>query len=155
MSGDGFAIHPQLLADCHRLGTLAAGSLRAHLLLQRNALLPWLILVPETAHSELLALDRDQREALLDVAAELGQLLLDQFDCDKLNLAALGNVVPQLHLHLIARRVGDACWPKPVWGHLSGSAEYPAAQIDALRQRLTEELGLLVDAAAPGGCSGR
>ena len=148
--GAGFAIHPQLLADCHRLGALELGCLRAQLLLQRNALLPWLILVPETAHSELLALPREQREALLDAAAELGRLLLDQFGCDKLNVAALGNVVPQLHLHLIARRAGDACWPKPVWGHLSGSAEYPAAQIDALRRGLVDRLGLIVDSAAPG-----
>ena len=106
-----FEIHPQLLADCHRLGRLEF----CHVLLNRNAVLPWFILVPETAVTDLLDLPETERTAALHEAAIIGQWIKRHFGYGKINFAAIGNVVPQLHLHVVGRKPGDRCWPAPVW----------------------------------------
>lgn len=115
-----FSIHPQLLADCHRLGQLEA----SHLLLHRNAMLPWFILVPETECENLLDLPPWQREAVLADCKAVSDYLKTNLGSTRINVAWLGNLVPQLHVHVIGRRPGDPCWPKPVWGHLEQSASY-------------------------------
>ena len=111
---DGFALHPQLAADCFVLGRRGP----IHVLLHRTAQLPWLLLVPETTEIEMHRLPADLRQALQEQADQLGQRLLDEFDCEKLNVAAIGNVVPQLHLHVVGRRPDDPLWPRVVWGNL-------------------------------------
>ena len=128
-----FAIHPQLLADCHRLGRLEF----CHVLLNRNATLPWFILVPETAVADLLDLPETQRAAALNDAAVIAQFIKRHLGYAKINFAAIGNVVPQLHLHIVGRKPGDPCWPAPVWGHL---VELPACS----DQRVVEMRELLV-----------
>lgn len=127
------ALHPQLVADCHVLG-------RSHghtLLLQRNAAVPWFILVPPTTVVELHELAPTLRASLDAAADRLARFVKAHFSSDKINVAALGNVVPQLHLHVIGRRRDDACWPRPVWGHLSATADYApdtlASLVAALR----------------------
>lgn len=128
-----FEIHPQLRADCHRLGRLEL----CHVLLHKNASLPWFILVPETTITDLLDLAEAQRTAALNEAAVIGQLIKRDLGYAKINVAAIGNVVPQLHLHIVGRKVDDPCWPAPVWGNLVESREYS-------RQRIVEMRALLV-----------
>lgn len=128
-----FQIHPQLLADSHRLGRLAC----CHVLLHRNAALPWFILVPETEAVDLLDMPVDQRAAAINEAARIGQFVKQQLGYPKTNFAAIGNVVPQLHLHIVGRKPGDACWPAPVWGHLMQIQNYRAETIKDIREALT------------------
>jgi len=121
-----FAIHPQLLTDCHLLGKINS----AHLLLHRNASLPWFILVPDTDYQDLLDLPDDVREALLTDAKRVAEFIKTHFGLSKINVAALGNVVPQLHLHVIGRDPADTCWPKPVWGNLTTEKKWSANSVD-------------------------
>ena len=95
-----FAINPQLLADCHRLGRFEF----CHVLLNKNAALPWFILVPETAVADLLDLPEAQRTVALSEAAVIAQLIKRHLGYLKINFAAIGNVVPQLHLHIVGRK---------------------------------------------------
>lgn len=87
------------------------------LLLMDDARFPWFILVPRRPGvEEIFQLDAPDRERLLLESCTLGERLMGTFDADKLNVAALGNVVPQLHVHHVLRRHDDAEWPAPVWG---------------------------------------
>ncbi len=131
-----FRLHPQLLADCHRLGQLRF----CHLLLNRNAALPWFILVPETELSDLLDLPPVLRSKAMDDTAVISGFIKETLGYPKVNFAAIGNVVPQLHLHVIGRREGDPCWPSPVWGHLEENLSYSKAQLEDIRRGI-EALG--------------
>ncbi len=138
-------IHPQLLEDCHRLGSLP----HSWLLLHRNAALPWFILLPRTELEDLLDLPPEQRDAVLQECALVSAFLKQELGYDKVNFAGLGNVVPQMHLHIIGRREGDACWPQPVWGNLRESSEYEPRQLKQWQSDLARLAGLVPDAA---GC---
>ena len=111
-----FSLHPQLASDTYEIGDLSLSKV----LLMDNAHLPWLILVPRRQDirewHELNAADQLQlhRESL-----ELGAALMHEFNGDKLNTGALGNLVPQLHLHHLVRFESDPVWPAPVWGNLA------------------------------------
>ena len=107
-------IHQQLLADCHILGNIPSGQL----LLHRNAIIPWCILVPDTELQDLLQIDDPLRNRVLEDASRIAEFLRGEPDIEKINVAALGNVVPQLHVHVIGRHPLDHCWPNPVWGSL-------------------------------------
>lgn len=97
---------------------------------------PWLILVPRRADiSEIYQLAGDDQARLWQEATTLGQALMTTFGGDKLNLATLGNQVPQLHLHVIARRREDAAWPAPVWG-LGHAEPYAKAALADVREQL-------------------
>ena len=114
MSG-GFQLDGRLAADTHRVARWALSSV----LLMDDANYPWLILVPERPglrdFHDLVPADLT---ALCDEMVRASRALQALFRPDKINVAALGNMVPQLHVHVIARFVGDAAWPKPVWGAL-------------------------------------
>ena len=133
---NGFVLDPRLAADSVPVATLALCDLR----LMDDARWPWLLLVPRVpGASELLDLVPAQRAQLSDELDRAAHALRACVRCDKLNVAALGNVVPQLHVHLIARRRDDAAWPRPVWG--IGAAqpwELPAreALVRALRNTI-------------------
>jgi diadenosine tetraphosphate (Ap4A) HIT family hydrolase len=108
-----WSLHPQLAQDTVPVGDLAL----ARVLLAKDANFPWLILVPKLpALSELIDLEENAQVQLLAEIAAAARVLKEITACDKLNIAALGNLVPQLHVHVVARRCGDAAWPKPVWG---------------------------------------
>ena len=126
------SIHPQLLADCHHLGRLGSGEL----LLNRNASLPWFILVPDTELPDVLDLPERERGAVMADCAAISSFIKEQLGCQKVNFAGLGNQVPQMHLHLIGRNKGDACWPQPVWGNLPAGDEYSEAQLREWRAAL-------------------
>lgn len=106
------------------------------LLLMNDANYPWFILVPRREEvSELFQLDMADQQALWLETTRLAETLKDVFVADKMNVATLGNVVSQLHMHVIVRRREDAAWPAPVWGRHPAKA-YSAEQIAAVRERL-------------------
>lgn len=126
-SRTAFVIHPQLLADCHCLGRLPA----THLLLHHNAAVPWFILVPETEQGNLLDLALTQREAVLADCKRVSDYVVGSLGCAKVNVAWIGNLVPQLHIHVIGRDPLDNCWPRPVWGHLTETLDYHPEDLTA------------------------
>ena len=108
-----WSLHPQLARDTIVIGDLAL----SRLLVVNDANWPWLLLVPRhPGASEIIDLDEVERAQLMTEISRVARALKEVTACDKLNVAALGNVVPQLHVHVIARRTGDAGWPKPIWG---------------------------------------
>ncbi len=131
-----FALDSRLAADTATVAELAL----SRAVLMDDARFPWLILVPRrAAMTELVDLG-DADLALLTVEIRLASAALRTlFAPDKLNVAAIGNIVPQLHVHVVARKHGDAAWPGPVWGF--GIREpYEAARRADLVQRLTQQL---------------
>ena len=136
-----FEIHPQLLTDCHRLGKFAF----CHILLNKNAVMPWFILVPQTDVTDLLDLPDEQRIAAINEAAMIGQFIKRHLGYGKINFAAIGNVVPQLHLHIVGRKPDDPCWPAPVWGHLAESREFPIQRVAEIRELLVRYCSLKVE----------
>ena len=107
-------LHPQLQQDTCRIGKLEL----CHCLLMNDARYPWIILVPDLEDTrEIYQLNQTQRNLLMEESCLIQQMMMQQFQPEKLNVGALGNIVPQLHLHHIARQLGDPAWPGPVWGH--------------------------------------
>ena len=135
-------IPDQLLADCHHLGRLPASDV----LLNRNAALPWFILVPQTRLSDFLDLPDELRQTVLAECASVSAFIKQVLGFDKVNFAGLGNVVPAMHLHIIGRHPKDPCWPQPVWGNLPSAEFYSAAQLREWQADLVKMLGLV---AAP------
>lgn len=135
-----FALHPQLEADTTPIGDLPL----SRVLLANDANYPWLILVPRLPNvSELIDLEENAQVQLTAEIARVSAMLKAVTACDKLNVAALGNMVAQLHVHVIARFRTDAAWPKPVWG-----AAAPKPYEDAVRARLTGDLRAALQIAA-------
>ena len=106
------------------------------LLLSNDANYPWFILVPRREDiSELFQLDVTDQQQLWRETTALAEVLKDSFDADKMNVATLGNVVSQLHMHVIVRKRDDGAWPAPVWGK-HPAKPYSAQQVEAIRDRL-------------------
>jgi len=135
---DRFQIPAQLLQDCHHLGGLPA----SELLLSRNAALPWFILVPRTTLRDVLDLPDSVRHAVVDECAAVSGFIKQVLGYDKVNFAGLGNVVPDMLLHIIGRRVGDPCWPQPVWGNLPGGEAYTLSRLREWQAGLVDRIGL-------------
>lgn len=112
MSGE-FCLHPRLEADTISLGRTSLCDIR----LMNDCTWPWVLLVPMRLDiREIYQLPVAEQQQLLAESSLLGEGMMEAFGGDKLNVAALGNQVPQLHMHHIVRREGDAGWPGPVWG---------------------------------------
>jgi len=125
-------LHPQLAADCILLGRFPL----CRLLLMNDNQYPWFILVPDRSNiREIHELEDADRAQLLRESCALAEFLMRHYHGDKLNVAALGNQVPQLHLHHIVRYRSDPAWPAPVWGKLPPVAYDPLA-IDEIRAAL-------------------
>jgi diadenosine tetraphosphate (Ap4A) HIT family hydrolase len=121
-------LDPQLVRDTIAIGDLAL----ARVLLATDANYPWLILVPRMPGvTEITDLDPNEQVQLLGEIDAAARALKSITECEKLNIAALGNVVAQLHVHVIGRRHSDSAWPKPVWGVVPPGA-YNAAVRDGL-----------------------
>ena len=131
-----WSLHPQLAKDTISIGDLPL----SRVLLINDANYPWLLLVPRRVGvSEMIDLDEVEQAQLMTEISRVARALKDVTRCDKLNIAALGNLVPQLHVHVIARRTGDAAWPRPVWGvmpPLAHDAEEVQNFISALRRKI-------------------
>lgn len=137
MSEAGWSLHPRLAADTVAIGDLPL----SRLLLSNDANYPWTILVPRRADiREIHELrDADQLQ-LLRESGQLARALVAVFAPTKLNIAALGNVVPQLHVHHIARHADDAAWPAPVWGKVP-AIDYDTAARDHRIAALRAQFG--------------
>ena len=135
---EGFELHPRLAADTFMVGDLSL----SRLLLLNDSRYPWLILVPRREGlREIHHLPREERIRLLDESCQVAEFMERQFKPDKLNLGALGNLVPQLHLHHIARYSNDPAWPGPVWGH-SSAEPYETEQSESMLGLLREGLSM-------------
>lgn len=113
MSETEFTLHPQLAADCLEIGDWPL----CRLLRMNDSTYPWLILVPRRpAIREIIDLERSDQIRLMEEIALASAALRRETGAHKLNVAALGNAVPQLHVHVIARFTTDSAWPRPIWG---------------------------------------
>lgn len=117
---NAFTLHPTLAADCHALGQWR----ELRLLLHRDAHVRWLILVPQTDAAEWHELPAPLRDQLLAASTLLGAMLKGDEGCDKVNIAAIGNLVPQFHFHVIGRWKTDPYWPGVVWGRSVAGSGY-------------------------------
>jgi diadenosine tetraphosphate (Ap4A) HIT family hydrolase len=135
MTEADWALHPQLQGDTSPIGDLAL----CRVLAINDADYPWLILVPRrTGVIEIAELGGDAG-ALIEEIQIASRGLKDVTGCAKLNIAAIGNVVPQLHIHIVARWINDPLWPKPIWGIAPpspGDAAAFARFVTAIRKRL-------------------
>ncbi|WP_207458572.1 HIT family protein [Azospirillum sp. SYSU D00513] len=132
-----FHLHERLAADTVPVASLGL----CRLLLMDNRIWPWLILVPERPGlTEMHQLPQPDQHRLMDEIARASRLVEELFSPDKINVGALGNVVSQLHVHVIGRTRADPAWPGPVWG--SGFAEsYGAEEREAVLSRLRGAIG--------------
>lgn len=108
-----FSLHPRLSADCFELGKLTV----SRLLLLNNAHYKWFILVPEVSVEQLHQLAEEERLTLQSEAQIVSEKIQKLYNPMRINVGALGNLVPQLHYHVVARTEDDPAWPGPVWGH--------------------------------------
>ena len=135
-----FTLHPQLANDTFTLGRFELSLL----LLMNDSHYPWCILVPQRGDvSEIYQLDQDDQRQLLRESSVLGEAMMRAFRGDKLNIAALGNVVPQLHVHHVVRFRHDAAWPAPVWGKVPTrlyTNEAHAQTVSRLREALASAI---------------
>jgi diadenosine tetraphosphate (Ap4A) HIT family hydrolase len=126
-----FELDPRLAADSHWVADGPMCQVR----LMDDMRFPWLVLVPRIAGAvEWFDLDEADQRAVFDETSQAARLLREQSGCDKINIGALGNIVRQLHVHVVARRGGDAAWPGPVWGN----GEATRFSATALETRLAE-----------------
>jgi diadenosine tetraphosphate (Ap4A) HIT family hydrolase len=138
MAAETFTLDPRLERDTIALGDLPL----SRILLMNDANYPWLILVPRRPNLiELIDLDDAGQIALMSEVSQAARALKAVAPCDKLNVAALGNEVRQLHVHVIARRRGDAAGARPVWG-AAPAQPYAAADRDRLAGALRHALDL-------------
>ncbi len=135
----GFELHTQLAADT----AFVTDAPLCRVLLMNDANFPWLILVPRRAGlRDYHNLSPDDLAVANDEIVKASRVLTALYKPDKINVAALGNMVPQLHIHVIARFTDDVAWPKPVWGVAPAEPYMP----EALEARL-DELRRAIDAA--------
>jgi len=131
-----FELDPVLRQDTHLMGVLSGTSL----LLNKNSLYPWFILVPPTMEIEFYSLDKNAQLLLLEQINKISVFIKQNFNSTKLNVATIGNVVSQLHIHIIGRNYDDACWPGVVWGNEQFSS-YQEQQVQNIQRKLVEYLG--------------
>jgi diadenosine tetraphosphate (Ap4A) HIT family hydrolase len=134
-----FTLHPQLAKDGIELAQFPL----CKLLLCNDSAYPWFILVPKIADiSEIYQLDWQDQQQLLNESSLLSELLMQVFAGDKMNVAALGNVVEQLHVHHVVRYKVDAQWPKPIWGQ-QALTPYSDEEVTALKAKLLPQLAVI------------
>jgi diadenosine tetraphosphate (Ap4A) HIT family hydrolase len=131
-----WSLHPQLARDTVNLGDMAL----SRVLVVNDANWPWLLLVPRRLGvSEIIDLDEVEQAQLMTEIARVARAMKAVTGCDKLNIAALGNIVPQLHVHVIARREGDAGWPRPVWG-AAAPMPYDKSALEGIIETLRQKI---------------
>jgi len=134
-----FTLHPRLKQDCIAIGRFEL----CRLLMMNDSQYPWFILVPERANlQEIYQLSKADRELLTEESSYLAENLAELYKADKMNIAAIGNRVPQLHIHHIVRYQVDKAWPAPVWGKFA-AVPYTDRQIADNLTRIKLQLGML------------
>ena len=137
---ENFLLHPQLTNDSYVIADLPL----SRLLLCNDSAFPWFILVPRVEDiQDIYQLDWQQQQQLLNESSLLSELLMQVFKGDKMNVAALGNVVPQLHLHHIVRFENDVCWPKPIWGQ-QALTPYTEQALESIKNRIIPKLSAIL-----------
>ena len=127
-----FQLHPQLQKDCFVLGKFEL----CQVLLMNDSQFPWFILVPQRDNiREIYELTDAEQIMLIRESSYLAKKLAEIFNADKLNVAAIGNIVPQLHLHHVVRYENDKAWATPVWGKFA-AVPYTEQQRIVLLDRL-------------------
>jgi len=127
-----FKLHPQLQQDTIELIDFPL----CKLLLINDENFPWFVLVPRQADiEEIYQLSWQDQQQLLNESSLLSEILMQVFAGDKMNIAALGNIVPQLHLHHVVRYKSDSCWPKPIWGQQEAKS-YSAEKLAKIKDKL-------------------
>lgn len=131
-----FELHPRLAQDSIVIGEFDLSLL----LFSRDANYPWCILVPKREDIyEIHHLTEDEQLQLIRESCRLSEVMTSLFDADKMNVAALGNVVRQLHVHHIARFTDDPAWPQPIWGKLPAK-DYDSEELSERIKRLQNAL---------------
>ncbi len=137
---NAFQLHPRLAQDCLTVGHFTL----CKILLMNDEHYPWVILVPRRPDiTEIYQLAPDDRQQLLDESCCLAEALVTIYQPDKLNIAAIGNLVPQLHIHHVVRYQSDIAWPGPIWGKFAASAyteREAGIEIARLRENLKDHL---------------
>ena len=133
---NNFELDTRLAEDCLILGKLDL----SQLLLMNNSLVPWFILVPDTIQTEMTDLPQADQNILLNEINLMSSFVKENFDISKLNIAAIGNIVSQLHIHIVGRDPSDYCWPNVVWGTQEKEL-YTDIQVEKIASALCEQLG--------------
>ncbi|VAX09093.1 Histidine triad family protein [hydrothermal vent metagenome] len=137
MKMSDFTLDPRLAKDCLVLGKLNF----SQLLLMNNSLVPWFILVPNTSEVEIIDLSKSEQADLQEEINRLSAFVRNNFVVSKLNIAAIGNVVSQLHIHVVGRDPADYCWPNVVWGR-DECRPYSDEKVVEIRAAVREQLGV-------------
>ncbi len=140
MSQAGWSLHPTLRDDTTAVCDLGL----SRLLSTNDADYPWLILVPRRANVAEIADLGDEATLLIGEITLVSRALKEVTRCDKINIAAIGNVVPQLHIHIVARWTHDPLWPKPIWG-VAVSRTGDAAAFERFVSMIRTKLGVAAD----------
>jgi len=128
-----FKLHQQLEQDTILIKELKLSKL----LLMNDSNYPWFILVPKISNiTEIHQLSSENQQLLTEEITTISKHLESSYNADKINVAALGNMVSQLHVHIIARFKSDACWPKPVWGQITAQ-QYDEAKITEIKKLMS------------------
>ncbi|MCX7099752.1 MAG: HIT domain-containing protein [Methylococcales bacterium] len=126
-----FRLHPRLAQDCITIGCFDL----CRVLLMNDSQFPWFILVPERADiNEIYQLSKTDQFALAEESSYLAENLAALYTADKMNIAAIGNLVPQLHIHHVVRYQTDKAWPAPIWGKFAAIPYGPQQLADAVAQ---------------------
>lgn len=137
-----FTLHPDLKRDGIEIADLPL----CKLLLCNDSNYPWFIMVPKIAGvKDLYELSWNDQQQFLNESSALSEILMQCFNGEKMNVAALGNMTPQLHIHHVVRYVNDPCWPKPIWGQLP-LIPYTREQLDNLKAKLLPMLNEVLKA---------
>ena len=135
-----FKLHPQLQNDCIEIVDLPL----CKLLLCNDSAYPWFILVPRVEDlQDIYQLDWQQQQQFLNESSMLSELLMAEYQGDKMNVAALGNVVSQLHIHHVVRFKNDASWPKPIWGQ-QALTPYSDDEIRQIKNNLAAKISTVL-----------
>ena len=133
-----FQLHPRLKEDCIAVGRFDL----CQLLLMNDCQYPWFILVPEKAGlTEIYQLGKAERQLLTEESSYLAENLAALYQADKMNIAAIGNLVPQLHIHHVVRYQTDKAWPAPIWGKFT-AVPYTQQHMTAMLAQVKQQLKL-------------
>jgi diadenosine tetraphosphate (Ap4A) HIT family hydrolase len=131
-----FQLHPRLKQDCITIGRFEL----CQLLMMNDSQYPWFILVPEKAGiKEIYQLSKSERRTLTEESSYLAENLAILYKADKMNIASIGNLVPQLHIHHVVRYQVDKAWPAPIWGKFA-AVPYTPQQIKDNIDRVKKQL---------------
>ena len=126
----------RLKEDTIQLGLLNGQAL----LLMNNSLVPWFIVLPNTSETELFKLPESERRVLEENINILSDFIVNNFDVEKLNVASIGNVVSQMHIHIVGRHKNDFCWPGVVWGQ-TARKDYGESELTSILTLVATQLG--------------